>query len=306
MLWHVSSLTFFHSRLYSLQIRHLQSTLSLRSRTRLTLYIHDLYLSSAPHHRYYHVPLHDINQYITAYIDAWAESVTELFSGNLMKPSFDVLLFTSHLARFFGSRGTVLLFINYCVTAKILRAVTLALGCLAAVEDRLEGQYRAGVGRVGRESEEVALYDGGVLRTGYPHESILAIDQTCEFDIQGSALVVRVLWMESKEKRGRQQKSDMDGIVSARTEAYISNRHLLLSLADAGGRLMCAYKDLQEVARLTGRGGLLTLKWAMPEDYAIEGQQRPAVLLPPAALTTLARLNPAQTPPNLSLLSPSA
>lgn len=79
-----------------------------------------------------------------------------------MKPSFDVLLFTSHLARFFGSRDTVLLFINYCVTAKILRAVTLALGCLAAVEDRLEGQYRAGVGRVGRESEEVALYDGGV------------------------------------------------------------------------------------------------------------------------------------------------
>jgi hypothetical protein len=35
--------------------------------------------------------------------------------------------------------------------------------------------------------------------------------------------------------------------------AYISNRRLLLSLADAGGRLMYAYKDLQEVAGLTGR-----------------------------------------------------
>ena len=35
--------------------------------------------------------------------------------------------------------------------------------------------------------------------------------------------------------------------------AYISNRRLLLSLADAGGRLMYAYKDILELAGLTGR-----------------------------------------------------
>ena len=35
--------------------------------------------------------------------------------------------------------------------------------------------------------------------------------------------------------------------------AYISNRRLLLSLADAGGRLMFAYKDLLELAGLTTR-----------------------------------------------------
>src|ERR1700722_2669377 len=35
--------------------------------------------------------------------------------------------------------------------------------------------------------------------------------------------------------------------------AYISNRRLLLSLADAGGRLMFAYKDLLELAGLTPR-----------------------------------------------------
>jgi ATP-binding cassette subfamily D (ALD) long-chain fatty acid import protein len=89
-----------------------------------------------------------------------------------MKPSLDLLLFTSQLARSLGFRGTVLLFINYYVTAKvcrllyilgstlictqILRSVTPAFGRLAAVEARLEGEYRAGVGRVGRESEEVA------------------------------------------------------------------------------------------------------------------------------------------------------
>ena len=40
-------------------------------------------------------------------------------------------------------------FANYYVTARILRAATPAFGRLAAVEARLEGEYRAGVGRVG-------------------------------------------------------------------------------------------------------------------------------------------------------------
>jgi ATP-binding cassette subfamily D (ALD) long-chain fatty acid import protein len=54
-----------------------------------------------------------------------------------------------------------LLFLNYYLTASILRAVTPAFGRLAAIEARLEGEYRAGVGRVGREAEEIAFYDGG-------------------------------------------------------------------------------------------------------------------------------------------------
>lgn len=53
-------------------------------------------------------------------------------------------------------RGTLLLFLNYYATATILRAVTPAFGRLAAVEARLEGEYRAGMGRVDREGEEIA------------------------------------------------------------------------------------------------------------------------------------------------------
>lgn len=84
-----------------------------------------------------------------------------LCSGNLLKPSLDLLLFTSQLSRSLGVRGSILLFMNYYGTVAILRAVTPAFGRLAAVEARLEGEYRAGMGRVGREAEEVAFYDGG-------------------------------------------------------------------------------------------------------------------------------------------------
>ena len=79
-----------------------------------------------------------------------------LYSGNILKPLLDLILFTSQLSHTLGAKGTVALFLNYYVTARILRAVTPAFGRLAAVEARLEGEYRAGVGRVGREAEEVA------------------------------------------------------------------------------------------------------------------------------------------------------
>jgi len=55
-----------------------------------------------------------------------------------MKPSLDLLIFTSQLSRSLGARGTVLLFVNYYATAKVLRAVTPAFGRLAAVERGLE------------------------------------------------------------------------------------------------------------------------------------------------------------------------
>jgi ATP-binding cassette subfamily D (ALD) long-chain fatty acid import protein len=73
-----------------------------------------------------------------------------------MKPSLDLLIFNIQLTRALGPMGSILLSLNYMATASILRAVTPAFGRLAAVEARLEGEYRAGVGRIGRESEEIA------------------------------------------------------------------------------------------------------------------------------------------------------
>lgn len=73
-----------------------------------------------------------------------------------MKPSLDMLIFTTQLTRKLGVVGSVLMSLNYMATASILRAVTPAFGRLAAVEARLEGEYRTGVGRIGRESEEIA------------------------------------------------------------------------------------------------------------------------------------------------------
>ncbi|KAI0293974.1 ABC transporter transmembrane region 2-domain-containing protein [Russula brevipes] len=262
-------------------IRHLQSRLSLRLRTRLTRYTHDLYLSSDPHLRYYRISgqggIDGVDQYITADIASWADSLSGLY-GNILKPLLDLILFTSQLSRTLGARGTVALFVNYYVTARILRAVTPAFGRLAAVEARLEGEYRAGVGRVGREAEEVAFYNGGkrerqILWKAYLRlikhvNSIFKIRIAYEWT---EDYVIKYLWSAAGyclisipvlfTRRGsggvrtgsQAALTKANDAVANRTENYISSRRLLLSLADAGGRLMYAYKDILELAGLTTR-----------------------------------------------------
>ena len=81
----------------------------------------------------------------------------------------DLVIFTAQLSSSLGPFGTVMLFANYGLTAYILRTITPAFGKLAAIQARLEGEYRAGVGRVGREAEEIAFY-----QVSFPSSSSLA------------------------------------------------------------------------------------------------------------------------------------
>ncbi|KDR76478.1 hypothetical protein GALMADRAFT_67361 [Galerina marginata CBS 339.88] len=289
-------------------IRHFQSLLALRLRTRLTRYLHDLYLSSNPDLRYYRAPnyLEGVDQYLTADVEAWSNAVSGVY-GNVLKPSLDLLLFTSQLSRSLGVRGTLLLFLNYYGTVSILRAVTPAFGRLAAVEARLEGDYRAGMGRVGREAEEVAFYNGGarerdILTNAYMklikhvnsiYRTRIAYEWTEDYVIKylwsaaGYALIaVPILYTRTKQSLGIQDSSKKgrdrtDEAIAGRTETYISNRRLLLSLADAGGRLMYAYKDLLELAGLTTRlYTLLSTLLNMPTGYVpLRVEQADAVSL---------------------------
>ena len=85
----------------------------------------------------------------------WPSTPTHV-SGNIGKPALDLIIFTSQLAASLGPLGTVGLFTNYAFTAWVLRNATPAFGRMAATEARLEGDYRAGLSRIGRDGEEVA------------------------------------------------------------------------------------------------------------------------------------------------------
>lgn len=79
--------------------------------------------------------------------------------------------------------------------------------------------------------------------------------------------------------------------VARRTQNYISNRRLLLALADAGGRLMSSYKDLAELAGYTSRVFTLLSTLHELDVGRYQSVARPAELLANKPFYDLGHIN---------------
>jgi ATP-binding cassette, subfamily D (ALD), peroxisomal long-chain fatty acid import protein len=147
----------------------------------LTRYVHDLYLSEernfyktinldtaiespdqyvltgrAPTCKWLRGAFHyPHTRYITTDILRFCETLASLYS-NVSKPTLDLILFGFQLGRSIGRWGGLGLFVTYFSTAWILRRVTPAFGRLAAVEAKLEGDFRGAHSRLITNAEEIA------------------------------------------------------------------------------------------------------------------------------------------------------
>ncbi|BGP19590.1 hypothetical protein JCM10213_009317 [Rhodosporidiobolus nylandii] len=267
-------------------IRFLQSKLAISFRTRLTRYVHDLYLDK--NNTFYRVVNLDssigatgADQFVTTDVNRFCETLSALYS-NVSKPTLDLLLFSWQLGRSIGRRGSLALWLSYVATAYILRKVTPAFGKLAAIEAKLEGDFRAAHARLIINAEEVAFYDGAPIEKDILTKTYLRlikhVNSIFKIRIVYGVIedfVVKYLWSAcgyclisipvffprvrklaaiAGGKGAQAKAAGGDGLsISQRTENYISNRRLLLSLADAGGRLMVSFKDLSELAGSTSR-----------------------------------------------------
>ncbi|GAA5981101.1 hypothetical protein JCM5350_007154 [Sporobolomyces pararoseus] len=271
-------------------LRFLQSKLALSFRTRLTRYVNDLYLDKNA--TFYKVVNLDArigasgaDQFVTTDIARFCETLSALYS-NISKPTLDLILFNVQLGRSIGGRGSLGLLVSYVATAWILRKVSPAFGKLAAIEAKLEGDFRGAHARLIMNAEEVAFYDGNRMEKDILTRAYLRLikhvntiykiriiyGMTEDFVVKyawsgigyflisipvffpkAKALAAAATGTSLKEK-SEVEEARGDGLtVSQRTENYISNRRLLLSLADAGGRLMLSWKDLSELAGSTSR-----------------------------------------------------
>jgi ATP-binding cassette subfamily D (ALD) long-chain fatty acid import protein len=93
-------------------------------------------------------------------IAKFCDSLASLYS-NLAKPILDLVIFSYQLTKSIGGPAIAGIFGTYGVTAWILRRVTPGFGKLAAVEAKLEGDFRGAHARVITNAEEIAFYNGG-------------------------------------------------------------------------------------------------------------------------------------------------
>ncbi|CAO3700866.1 unnamed protein product [Rhizopus stolonifer] len=254
-------------------IRYLQSKLSIGFRTRLTSYIHNLYLDKEK--TFYKAlnldnRIQGADQFITTDVAKFCETLSSLYS-NLAKPILDTIIFNYQLTKSIGFTGFVGLTINYIITARLLRAVTPSFGKLAAIEAKLEGDFRGAHTRLITNAEEIAFYNGAELEHSILNKTYLKlikhINSIYKIRIGYNMFedfLIKYAWsafglfmcaipvFTPHLVNSNQQLVDGDS-AGSRTKGFITNKRLMISLADAGGRMMYSYKELAELAGYTSR-----------------------------------------------------
>ncbi|TKA44239.1 hypothetical protein B0A49_13620 [Cryomyces minteri] len=275
-------------------IKFLQSKVSIAFRTRLTRYIHDLYLNDSLD--YYKLSNLDggvgqgADQFITQDLTLFCASAASLYSS-LGKPFVDLLVFNYQLYRSLGPLALSGLLANYFLTATLLRRLSPPFGKLKAVEGRREGEFRGLHARLIANAEEVAFYGGDAMekiwldkgfkdlrnwmegiyslkiRYNMLEDFILKYSWSAFGYLITSLPIFLPVWgglggaselsatssssaaaLENTRSNGK-----LPGRAEGRMKEFITNKRLMLSLADAGGRMMYSLKDLSELAGYTSR-----------------------------------------------------
>lgn len=261
-------------------IKFLQSKVAIAFRTRLTRYIHDLYLND--NLNYYKLLNLDggvgqgVDQFICNDVTLFTASAASLYSS-IGKPLVDICVYNYQLFRSLGPLALTGLLANYFITATALRRLSPPFGKLKAVEGRREGDFRGLHSRLIANAEEVAFYGGAdmekvFLDKGFKDlkvwmEGIYRLkirynmleDFVLKYSWSAFGYLIMSFPVFLPEWSGLGGSSELkhttegSGRQHSRMKEFITNKRLMLSLADAGGRMMYSIKDLSELAGYTSR-----------------------------------------------------
>ena len=194
----------------------------------------------------------------------------------------DLFVFNYQLYRSLGPLALTGLLANYFATATFLRRLSPPFGKLKAAEGRKEGDFRGLHSRLIANAEEIAFYGGADMEKVYLDKSFQDLKQWMEgiyrLKIRYNMLedfVLKYSWsafgylvtslpvflpawggLASTTENITTDPSHLtipSDRSHSRMQQFITNKRLMLSLADAGGRMMYSIKDLSELAGYTSR-----------------------------------------------------
>lgn len=252
----------------------------------MTRYIHDLYLND--NLNYYKLLNLDsgigqgADQYITNDLTLFTASAASLYSS-IGKPLVDLFVFNWQLYTSLGPLALTGLLANYILTATFLRRLSPPFGRLKAVEGRKEGDFRGLHSRLIANAEEIAFYGGADMEKLFLDKSFSDLKSWMEgiyrLKIRYNMLedfILKYSWSafgylitslpvflpewgglaslsEQPTPDATHPSPPSTNRSHARMQQFITNKRLMLSLADAGGRMMYSIKDLAELAGYTSR-----------------------------------------------------
>ncbi|KAF5582680.1 ATP-binding protein cassette subfamily D (ALD) member 2 [Fusarium pseudoanthophilum] len=243
-----------------------QAELSLKYRSRLTQHIHDKYLSNLT---FYGISALDDriknpDQLIAVDVSKFSNSLAELYS-NLAKPLLDMTIYTWSLSKSVGGEGVVFMSLLVQLSANVMRALTPPFGKYVADEARLEGEFRFQHSRLIDYSEEVALYGGHNAEKDTLDKGYFTLIKHVNYILRRrfyhgfmEDFVIKYFWgalglMLCSVPVFVKMPGHIAMNMGDRTEAFVTNRRMLLSASDAFGRIMFSYREVMELAGYTSR-----------------------------------------------------
>jgi len=243
-----------------------QAELSLKYRTRLTQFIHDKYLSNLT---FYGISALDDriknpDQLIAVDVSKFSNSLAELYS-NLAKPMLDMTIYTYSLSKSVGGEGVVFMSLLVQLSANVMRALTPPFGKYVADEARLEGEFRFQHSRLIDYSEEIALYGGHAAEKDTLDKGYFTLIKHVNYILRRrfyhgfmEDFVIKYFWgalglLLCSVPVFIKMPGHVAMNMGDRTEAFVTNRRMLLSASDAFGRIMFSYREVMELAGYTSR-----------------------------------------------------
>ncbi|VEU23149.1 DEKNAAC104037 [Brettanomyces naardenensis] len=254
-------------------IKYLTKRLALNFRTNMVRYCHDLYMNSRLVYyklQFNHNELPDyrlsyktIDQNLTEDIRKFCDSLTSLFA-NVGKPAIDLVFFAIYLRDNIGTVGILAILSNYLITGMMLKRQSPNFNRLWKKKTQMEGIYYNYNLNLVNNCEEISFYKG----IGFERRKVYRI-----FKDLADHIVVEI-----KERFAYQLFEDYilkftwpafgyifaglpilfekpkSGYVPDETsnmKSFVVNKRLILSMADAGSRLMYSIKDINRLSGVT-------------------------------------------------------
>jgi ATP-binding cassette subfamily D (ALD) protein 3 len=140
---------------------YLNKLLGLFFRENLSKHYHEKYLTGMVFYQITNLDnrIQNPDHIFTNDIEKWAYSLSNLYS-NFSKPVLDIILFSKKLSETLGYEGPLYMILWYLFSGVIIKFISPPFGKLIAIEQTLEGEFRACHSALISHSEEIAFYKG--------------------------------------------------------------------------------------------------------------------------------------------------
>ncbi|XP_035597599.1 ATP-binding cassette sub-family D member 3-like [Oncorhynchus keta] len=241
--------------------------LKLKFRERLTKHLYDEYLKGYTYYKMGNLDnrIANADQLLTQDVEKFCNSVVDLYS-NLSKPLLDIGLYIFKLTSSIGAQGPSSMMAYLLISGLFLTRLRKPIGKMTVIEQRYEGEYRYVNSRLITNSEEIAFYNGNMREKQTIHSTFKKlVDHLHKFIFfrfsmgfvdsmvaKYMATVVGYL-VVSRPFLNLSDPRHMNSTQAELMEDYYQSGRMLLSLAQALGRIVLAGRDMTRLSGFTMR-----------------------------------------------------